>query len=235
MATTRVNGVELYYETTGTGDCLVLTHGSWTDGSGWDRAVGALAERYQVVVWDRRGHSRSQAGDGPGSRAEDAADLVGLIEHVGGEPVHVAGNSYGAIVALTLLTARPDLVATATVHEPPLWSLLEGTRRSGSRRRAVGRRRRPRGRAGADQVGGPPRRCRTLHRARGVGAGRVGSAPRAVPGGVGGQRAHVPRRAGRPDSPVDRRRRAGDDHGAPAADVRHREPRAVPRRASPNS
>ena len=127
MATTRVNGVELYYETTGTGDCLVLTHGSWTDGTGWDRAVDRLAERYQVVVWDRRGHSRSQAGDGPGSRAEDAADLAGVIEHVTDQPVHVAGNSYGAIVTLTLLTTRPDLIATATVHEPPLLSLLEGT------------------------------------------------------------------------------------------------------------
>jgi pimeloyl-ACP methyl ester carboxylesterase len=127
MATTCVNGVELYFETTGTGDCLVLTHGSWTDGTGWNPAVHRLAERYQVVVWDRRGHSRSQAGDGPGSRAEDAADLAGLIEHVTDQPAHVAGNSYGAIVTLTLLTTRPDLVATATVHEPPLWSLVDGT------------------------------------------------------------------------------------------------------------
>lgn len=127
MATTRVNGVELYYETTGSGDRLVLTHGSWTDGTSWDRVVPRLAERFQVVVWDRRGHSRSAAGDGPGSRAEDAADLAGLIEHVGGQPVHVVGNSYGAIVTLTLLTARPDLVATAMVHEPPLWGLLEQT------------------------------------------------------------------------------------------------------------
>jgi pimeloyl-ACP methyl ester carboxylesterase len=128
MTTTTVNGVELYYETTGTGDCLVLTHGSWTDGTGWGPAVAGLAERYRVVVWDRRGHSRSQAGDGPGSRAEDAADLAGLIERVSDEPVHVAGNSHGAIVTLTLLTERPDLVVTAAVHEPPLWGLLEGTR-----------------------------------------------------------------------------------------------------------
>ena len=77
MATTVVNGVELHYEVEGTGDCLVLTHGSWTDGSGWDRAVARLTGRYQVVVWDRRGHSRSQAGHGPGSRTEDAADLAG--------------------------------------------------------------------------------------------------------------------------------------------------------------
>lgn len=128
MTKAMVNGVELYYEVKGTGDCLVLTHGSWTDGSGWDPAVARLAERYQVVVWDRRGHSRSEAGDGPGSRAEDAADLAGLIEHVSDGPVHVAGNSYGAIVTLTLLTSRPDLVATAAVHEPPLWGLLEDTR-----------------------------------------------------------------------------------------------------------
>ncbi|MGH9184781.1 MAG: alpha/beta fold hydrolase, partial [Acidimicrobiales bacterium] len=119
---------ELYYEMTGTGDCLILTHGSWTDGTGWEPAVAGLAERYRVVVWDRRGHSRSQAGDGPGSRAEDAADLAGLIEQVSDEPVHVAGNSYGANVTLTLLAERPDLVVSAAVHEPPLWGLLEGTR-----------------------------------------------------------------------------------------------------------
>jgi pimeloyl-ACP methyl ester carboxylesterase len=128
MATTMVNGVELFYEAAGAGECLVLTHGSWTDGTGWEPAVAGLAERYRVAVWDRRGHSRSQAGDGPGSRAEDAADLAGLIERVSDEPVHVAGNSYGANITLTLLTERPDLVATASVHEPPLWGLLEGTR-----------------------------------------------------------------------------------------------------------
>jgi pimeloyl-ACP methyl ester carboxylesterase len=128
MATTMVNGVELFYEAAGAGECLVLTHGSWTDGTGWEPAVAGLAERYRVAVWDRRGHSRSQAGDGPGSRAEDAADLAGLIERMSDEPVHVAGNSYGANITLTLLTERPDLVATASVHEPPLWGLLEGTR-----------------------------------------------------------------------------------------------------------
>jgi pimeloyl-ACP methyl ester carboxylesterase len=37
------------------------------------------------------------------------------------------GNSYGAIVTLTVVVDRPDLVAGATVHEPPLFALLEGT------------------------------------------------------------------------------------------------------------
>ena len=127
MATANVNGVELYYEVTGAGPRLVLTHGSWTDGSGWAPSVQRLAERFEVVTWDRRGHSRSQDGDGAGSRAEDAADLAGLIEHLGGGMVHVVGNSYGAIVTLTLMIDRPDLVASAAIHEPPLFSLLEGS------------------------------------------------------------------------------------------------------------
>jgi len=41
--------------------------------------------------------------------------------------VHVVGNSYGANVTLTLAAARPDVVDTAAVHEPPLLGLLDRT------------------------------------------------------------------------------------------------------------
>lgn len=128
MGTVTVNGVALHYEEVGSGPCLVLTHGSWTDGTGWAQVVERLVERYRVVVWDRRGHTRSAVGDGVGSRDEDAADLVGLIEQVSDAPVHLAGSSYGGIVTLTVVTERPDLVVSAAVHEPPLFGLLEGTR-----------------------------------------------------------------------------------------------------------
>jgi pimeloyl-ACP methyl ester carboxylesterase len=123
----ELNGVDLYYETVGAGDRLVLTHGSWSDGTSWTPALTLLTPRFEVVTWDRRGHSRSQDGPGPGSRDEDAADLAALIEHLGGAPVHLAGNSYGSIVVLTLLGTRPDLAASTVVHEPPLLGLLDGT------------------------------------------------------------------------------------------------------------
>src|SRR5205823_2734287 len=38
---------------------------------------------------------------------------------------HVIGNSFGAIVVLNLIVERPDLVASAAIHEPPLTRLLE--------------------------------------------------------------------------------------------------------------
>ena len=103
MTTAKLNGVELHYEVAGAGNRVVLTHGSWTDAASWAPVVGALAERFEVVIWDRRGHSRSQAGTGPGSRDEDAADLAALIEHLGEGPVRAVGNSYGGIVTLALV------------------------------------------------------------------------------------------------------------------------------------
>lgn len=127
MTTAKVNGVELFFETTGAGERLVLVHGSWGDATNWAPVVRPLAERFEVVTWDRRGHSRSRDGTGRGSLREDAADLAALIEHLGPTPAHVVGNSYGASVTLTLVASRPDLVASATAHEPPLFALLEGT------------------------------------------------------------------------------------------------------------
>ncbi len=131
MSVAMVNGVSVYYEVAGSGEWLVLTHGSWTDASGWAQVVARLSERYRVLVWDRRGHSRSKAGEGRGSQAEDAADLAALIERVSDGPVHAVGSSYGANVTLTLVAERPDLVASAAAHEPPVFGLLEGTRDRG--------------------------------------------------------------------------------------------------------
>src|SRR5690625_6642966 len=74
MSTATLTGVELYYEIMGTGPTLFLTHGSWTDGSSWAQLAELLADRYEVVTWDRRGHSRSADTDEPGSRTEDATD-----------------------------------------------------------------------------------------------------------------------------------------------------------------
>jgi pimeloyl-ACP methyl ester carboxylesterase len=67
MSTARVNGVSLHYELTGAGDPLVLVHGSWGDHHNWDPVVPALAESFQVLTYDRRGHSQSERPDGQGS------------------------------------------------------------------------------------------------------------------------------------------------------------------------
>ena len=121
-----INGANLYYETVGSGEPLVLVHGSWGDHHNWAPVVPLLSDAFQVVVYDRRGHSQSEAPPGQGSFAEDAVDLGALIEVLGLSPAHVVGNSGGASIALRLAGQRPSLFRTLAVHEPPLLGLLAG-------------------------------------------------------------------------------------------------------------
>jgi pimeloyl-ACP methyl ester carboxylesterase len=49
----RLNGTELFYELTGSGDPLVLVHGSWTDHKSWQFVVPGLARSFRVLTYDR--------------------------------------------------------------------------------------------------------------------------------------------------------------------------------------
>lgn len=125
MAMATVNGVRLFYEIHGGGDVpVVLVHGSWVSHHDWDLLAPRLAEGFRVLTYDRRGHSRSERPAGQGSVREDAADLKGLIEHVGLAPAWVIGNSFGAAIALRLASEHPALFRGLIGHEPPLFSLL---------------------------------------------------------------------------------------------------------------
>lgn len=124
MPTGVFNGVNLYYEEAGSGQPLVLVHGSWTDHHSWDLVAPALAERFRVVTYDRRGHSQSERHAGQGSVHEDVADLAALIDGLGLTPAHIIGNSFGGSIVLRLAAERPELFRSLVVHEPPLFGLL---------------------------------------------------------------------------------------------------------------
>ncbi|MEZ0064422.1 pimeloyl-ACP methyl ester carboxylesterase [Streptacidiphilus sp. MAP12-20] len=127
MPLVGVNGVELFYEVGGSGDPLVLVHGSWSDHGGWAPVLHALALRFRVLVYDRRGHSLSERPPGQGSRFEDEEDLAALIETLGFAPAFVAGNSFGASTALGLAARRPELFRGLIAHEPPLMGIVADT------------------------------------------------------------------------------------------------------------
>ena len=124
MPEAEVNGVRIYYELEGSGEPLVLVHGSWGDATGWALVMPALAESFQVLAYDRRGHSRSERPDGKGSIHEDGDDLAALIEALDLAPAHVVASSWGGSIALGLAGRRPDLFRSLTCHEPPLMSVL---------------------------------------------------------------------------------------------------------------
>ena len=126
MPVARVNGVELFYELSGSGDPLVLVHGSWADHHVWDSVVASLAGSFRVLAYDRRGHSASERPPGQGSVLEDADDLAELIEELGLAPAHVAGNSFGSLVVLRAAASHPGVFRSLIAHEPPAFPLLAG-------------------------------------------------------------------------------------------------------------
>ena len=127
MSILKVPGARLYYETHGSGPLLLMVPGAAGQADPFKRVTALLAAHYTVVIYDRRGFSRSQL-DGPQDDAHrlatDAADVRRLIEHVSDQPATVFGTSSGGIVVLEVLTRHPSVVRTLVLFEPAAMRLL---------------------------------------------------------------------------------------------------------------
>lgn len=121
MERLSTNGAELEFETIGTGEPLVLIHGSLI-GEAFAPLLKerTLTSHYQVTSYHRRGFLGSSRHTGPCSIAQQAADAAAVIRHVAGGRAHVAGHSYGAVTALQLALDTPDAVNSLMLLEPPL-------------------------------------------------------------------------------------------------------------------
>ena len=123
----EVPGARLYYETQGSGPVMLMVPGASGTAESFKSVREHLAAHYTVVIYDRRGFSRSQL-NGPQDfdhrLATDADDVRRLIEHMSDEPAIVFGGSSGALVALEVLTRHPSVVRTLVPHEPPAMRLL---------------------------------------------------------------------------------------------------------------
>jgi pimeloyl-ACP methyl ester carboxylesterase len=122
-----VPGARLYTETRGSGPLLVFIVGANGDSEVFAEVAGALAARFTVVTYDRRGFVRSPL-DRPVDDADrlvtDVEDAVRVIEHRAYGRAHVFGSSSGAIVGLALLARDPSRVGTLVAHEPPMVAVL---------------------------------------------------------------------------------------------------------------
>ena len=103
----EINGARLYYEAAGNGDPLVLLHAGIADCGMWDEVFAALAERFRVIRYDRRGYGRSLMPVGDYAHIND---LAGLLDHLGIASAHLIGCSDGGRVTLEFALAHPARV-----------------------------------------------------------------------------------------------------------------------------
>jgi acetyltransferase/esterase len=122
MTVLDVPGAHLYYETHGHGPLLIMVPGASGVADSFRAVATHLAAHYTVVLYDRRGFSRSKL-EGPQDYTRrlqtDADDVRRLIEHVGDGPATLFGASSGGIVVIDVLTRHPSVVDTLVPFEPP--------------------------------------------------------------------------------------------------------------------
>jgi pimeloyl-ACP methyl ester carboxylesterase len=113
-------GIRTYYEVHGSGGPLLLLHGGFCPVETFDGLTPTLAEQYTVYTPERRGHGRTADVEGSITYAAMAADTIAFLDAVGVPEAHLVGWSDGAVVALLVARARPDLAGKLVMIGQPV-------------------------------------------------------------------------------------------------------------------
>jgi pimeloyl-ACP methyl ester carboxylesterase len=106
----KLNGMNLVFEDEGSGDPLVLLHGSMGSARYWDVLVPLLLDNYRCVRLEFPGHGRSDRSPAAAYGIDDQVDVaVQFLAEVTGSCI-VIGASAGAGTAFGAAARRPDLV-----------------------------------------------------------------------------------------------------------------------------
>ena len=111
MATFPANGVNLFYEETGEGFPLILSHEFAGNYESWNPQVNFFARRYRVITYAARGYPPSDVPEDQDAYSQDIVveDLYLLLKHLGIEQAYIGGLSMGGTVALNFAIAHPEM------------------------------------------------------------------------------------------------------------------------------
>jgi len=121
-----VNNASFEYLERGSGEPLVLVHGSASDCRTWRLQRDEFGRHFRTIAYSRRHHWPNQP-IAPGvdySMAVHVDDLEALLLSQQATPAHLVAHSYGAFVALLLAIRAPQCVRTLVLAEPPVITLF---------------------------------------------------------------------------------------------------------------
>jgi len=105
-----VNGIEMYVETRGDGEPLLLLHGGGGAGSNWNLIFKEPPQGYRLIIPDLRGHGRSTNPSGEFTFRQSGLDVLALLDQLGIEKCKAIGLSMGAKTLLHVATQQPSRV-----------------------------------------------------------------------------------------------------------------------------
>ncbi|HET9448354.1 MAG TPA: alpha/beta hydrolase [Steroidobacteraceae bacterium] len=119
----QVRGARLRVRTAGAGAAVLLIHGWTLDLDMWTPQFAALADRYRLIAFDRRGFGLSTGTPGV---ERDLADIEALLAQLSIEQIAIVGMSQGARVALRWAMRFPQRTTCLILDGPPHDLLASG-------------------------------------------------------------------------------------------------------------
>jgi len=117
----EINGMQMYYETSGSGDPLIVLHGAYMNIPAMGPIVPRLAETHKVYALELQGHGRTTDIDRPITYQNLADDVAAFMDAVGLKKADVFGYSMGAAAGLQLAIRHPEkvnrLVAASVAYD----------------------------------------------------------------------------------------------------------------------
>ena len=113
--TQSINGIELYFETYGEGEPLLLLHGFMGSGGDWGHVFKSPPDGYRSIFPDMRGHGRSTNPLGTFTFQQSARDMLGLLDALKIGQCKAIGVSGGAQTLLHMATEQPDRIEAMVV------------------------------------------------------------------------------------------------------------------------
>ncbi|MGK9171238.1 alpha/beta hydrolase [Inquilinus limosus] len=120
-----VNGMQMYYEVSGSGDPLIVLHGAYMNIPSMGAIIPKLAETHKVYALEFQGHGRTTDIDRPITYPNLADDVAAFMDAVGLEKADVFGYSMGAAAGLQLAIRHPEkvnkLAAASVAYDAEGW------------------------------------------------------------------------------------------------------------------
>jgi len=119
-----LNGIEMYYETEGAGEPLLLLHGGTGCQENWAHSGrDEFAREYTLIKPDARGHGRTANPGKTITHRQCALDTLALLDHLGIRKCRAIGLSMGGNILLHIATLQPDrieamVLVSATMYFP---------------------------------------------------------------------------------------------------------------------
>lgn len=102
----------------GSGEPLILMHGTGGHLEAYTHNIAALAKKYRVVAFDFVGHGYTTHATEDLEIPTYVEHLLGLLDVLGIERAHISGESLGGWVAIKFAFAYPDRVNRLVLNTP---------------------------------------------------------------------------------------------------------------------